>query len=85
MFITPYFGGCKYTNNILIINKIAVFQRFDLLITHSYLSLGSPRASTHDPLIYPFELNEELAVSLLSSATKPAYNAEIMLSWAKNH
>ena len=33
MFFTPYFGGCKYTNKILFINKIIVFQHFDLLIT----------------------------------------------------
>ena len=33
MFFTPYFGGCKYTNKFLFINKIPVFQRIDLLIT----------------------------------------------------
>ena len=33
MFFTPYFGGCKYTNYFLFINKIIVFQHFDLLIT----------------------------------------------------
>ena len=33
MFITPYFGGCKYTNNFLFINKNPVFQCFELLIT----------------------------------------------------
>ena len=33
MFFTPYFGGCKYTNKFLFINKIIVFQRFALLIT----------------------------------------------------
>ena len=33
MFISPYFGGCKYTNNFLFINKKAEFQQFDLLIT----------------------------------------------------
>ena len=41
MFITPYFGGCKYTNKFLFINKNIVFQHFDLLITLS------PRASQH--------------------------------------
>ena len=41
MFITPYFGGCKYTNNFLFINKNIVFQHFDLLITLS------PRVSQH--------------------------------------
>ena len=35
MFITPYFGGCKYTNNFLFINKNIEFQHFDLLITPS--------------------------------------------------
>ena len=33
MFISPYFGGCKYTNNFLFINKKAVFQHFGVLIT----------------------------------------------------
>ena len=33
MFFTPYFGGCKYTNKFLFINKIIVFQHFDLLIS----------------------------------------------------
>ena len=33
MFITPYFGGCKYTNNFLFINKNIVFQHVVLLIT----------------------------------------------------
>lgn len=33
MFISPYFGGCKYTNKFLFINKIIVFQHFALLIT----------------------------------------------------
>ena len=35
MFISPYFGGCKYTNNFLFINKNTVFQCVGLLITHS--------------------------------------------------
>ncbi len=33
MFISPYFGGCKYTNNFLFINKNIEFQYFGLLIT----------------------------------------------------
>ena len=33
MFFTPYFGGCKYTNKFLFINKNIVFQCFGLLIT----------------------------------------------------
>ena len=33
MFHSPIFGGCKYTNIFLFINKNTVFQRFDLLIT----------------------------------------------------
>ena len=35
MFITPYFGGCKYTNNFLFINKNIEIQHLDLLITFS--------------------------------------------------
>ena len=35
MFISPYFGGCKYTNNFLFINKNIVFQHFGVLITMS--------------------------------------------------
>ena len=33
MFITPLFGGCKYTNKFLIINKNIEFQPFEVLIT----------------------------------------------------
>ena len=36
MFFTPHFGGCKYTNYFLFINKIIVFQCFDLLITCTF-------------------------------------------------
>ena len=43
MFISPYFGGCKYTNNFLFINKKAEFQHIDLLIT---LSKTSPQTDT---------------------------------------
>ena len=68
MFITPLFGGCKYTNKILIINNIAVFQHFNLLITPFILVSNRPEPQ-HMTL---FELNEKLAVSLLSSATNPA-------------
>ncbi len=35
MFITPYFGGCKYTNNFLFINKNIEIQHLDMLITFS--------------------------------------------------
>ena len=35
MFISPYFGGCKYTNYFLFINKNIEFQRLVLLITSS--------------------------------------------------
>ena len=38
MFITPYFGGCKYTNKFLFINKNIVFQHFGLLITSPSVS-----------------------------------------------
>ena len=33
MFFTPYFGGCKYTNYFLFINKNIEFQWLGLLIT----------------------------------------------------
>ena len=33
MLFTPYFGGCKYTNNFLFINNNIEFQQFVLLIT----------------------------------------------------
>ena len=33
MFITPYFGGCKYTNYFLFINKNIEFQWLGMLIT----------------------------------------------------
>jgi hypothetical protein len=33
MFISPYFGGCKYTNNFLFINNIIEIQCFELLIS----------------------------------------------------
>ena len=46
MFFTPYFGGCKYTNKFLFINKIIVFQHFDLLI--SSFSIKSSRAPKKD-------------------------------------
>ena len=42
MFITPYFWGCKYTNNFLFINKNIVFQHFVLLITFHSTPAGFP-------------------------------------------
>ena len=40
MLFTPYFGGCKYTNNFLFINNIIEIQYFEVLITPcSYLSV----------------------------------------------
>ena len=42
MFITPYFGGCKDTNNFLFINKNIVFQHVDLLITFHSTPAGFP-------------------------------------------
>jgi len=33
MFFTPYFGGCKYTNYFLFINKNIEFQWLGMLIT----------------------------------------------------
>ncbi len=44
MFITPYFGGCKYTNNFLFINKNIEFQWLGLLIT-----LPDGRITTDNP------------------------------------
>ena len=38
MFHSPIFGGCKYTNNFLFINKNPVFQHFELLITQPLAS-----------------------------------------------
>ena len=35
MFLSPIFGGCKYTNYFLFINKNVEFQYFGLLITLS--------------------------------------------------
>ena len=45
MYITPYFGGCKYTNNFLFINKNIVFQHFVLLITCEFRSPEHHRRS----------------------------------------
>ena len=46
MFITPYFGGCKYTNNFLFINNNIEFQQFVLLIT-SHLSVFFRKFGNH--------------------------------------
>ena len=68
MFVSPYFGGCKYTNNFLFINKKAVFQHFGVLITSAasdllllflllLFSFSFPRFSFLFPLSsysYPF-------------------------------
>ena len=54
MFFTPYFGGCKYTNYFLFINKIIVFQHFDLLITsaaHHQKKNGKDWATTDDKVV----------------------------------
>ena len=40
MFITPYLGGCKYTNKILFINNIIEFQYLELLITLPDITLA---------------------------------------------
>ena len=54
MFITPYFGGCKYTNNFLFINKNIVFQHFVLLITFparpSEVASNSPTFCLNQPI-----------------------------------
>ena len=53
MFITPYFGGCKYTNNFLFINKNTVFQHVGLLITPACLLPDIPsKSGLHVMLIY---------------------------------
>ena len=54
MFISPYFGGCKYTNNFLFINKNIVFQHFVLLITFparpSEVTSNSPTFCLNQPI-----------------------------------
>ena len=50
MLISPYFGGCKYTNNFLFINKKPEFQHIELLITfppqiHEYKKGRPPEES----------------------------------------
>ena len=54
MFITPYFGGCKYTNNFLFINKNIVFQHFGVLITFparpSEVTSNSPTFCLNQPI-----------------------------------
>ena len=47
MFITPLFGGCKYTNKFLIINNIAVFQHFNLLITPFFILVSNRSKPQH--------------------------------------
>ena len=37
MLFTPLFGGCKYTNYFLFINKKAEFQYFDPLMFSKYI------------------------------------------------
>ena len=39
MFLSPIFGGCKYTNNFLFINKKPEIQHLGLLITSFYLPI----------------------------------------------
>ena len=48
MFITPHFGGCKYTNIFLFINKKAEFQCFDLLITPDGTGIHQPEISINN-------------------------------------
>ncbi len=54
MFISPYFGGCKYTNNFLFINKNIVFQHFGVLITFparpSEVTSNSPTFCLNQPI-----------------------------------
>ena len=37
MLFTPYFGGCKYTNNFLFINNNIEIQHLVLLISLGFL------------------------------------------------
>ena len=60
MFITPYFGGCKYTNYFLFINKNIEFQWLGLLITFAV------QPSPHGSRVWLAEL--EHGFMLLSSA-----------------
>ena len=64
MFITPYFGGCKYTNNFLFINKNIVFQHFVLLITCEFRSPEHHRRSIiprhQGPVIHSHPLPDRL-------------------------
>ncbi len=64
MFITPYFGGCKYTNNFLFINKNIVFQHFVLLITYEFRSPEHHRRSIlprhQSPVIHSHPLPDRL-------------------------
>ena len=59
MLFTPYFGGCKYTNNFLFINNNIEIQYFELLIsspkcrlTHLkpvlYTAIHKPISDTND-------------------------------------
>ena len=54
MFHSPNFGGCKYTNNFLFINKNIVFQHFVLLITFparpSEVTSNSPTFCLNQPI-----------------------------------
>ena len=66
MFITPYFGGCKYTNYFLFINKKPVFQCFELLITPA----ASPNfTSIPFPSLLPFTSSPHIFPSLPSSTS----------------
>jgi hypothetical protein len=47
MFITPLFGGCKYTNKFLIINKNIEFQPFEVLITFAKPSFSCSFDARH--------------------------------------
>ena len=49
MFITPYFGGCKYTNNFLFINNNIEIQYFDLLKTQLPFSCKHHNDREHGP------------------------------------
>ncbi len=49
MYSSPHFGGCKYTNNFLFINKNIEIQRFGLLITCRLLLTLTKRTTLWKP------------------------------------
>ena len=67
MFFTPYFGGCKYTNYFLFINKNIEFQWLGMLITLPTDRLEGPSYGVSGKKTYE---GPEQGLSRLSAATK---------------